>query len=185
LEQELIPEKMPGRKIVVPAALDIAAQLAGVRFHSIGIPILKMRGYTPPTGPTDGYAGVRKWYRKNIEDMGNVCLMHRSDVQRALAKAQADAVDYLVTEDAAERAKHKDWCEPDNEAIEIAQWLFPANAVNKAIVRHDFNFEIIIVSVTKNERELDRVYYFVNQQDFTITYSHHFRGKRPAPKPQS
>ncbi len=184
MEQELIPEKMPGRKIVVPAELEAAERLKGVRSHYIGIPIHSMFPYKPQPGPADGYEGVRRWYRRNIEDMGGLSIMHRSDMQRTLAKAQPDAVEYLVTEDDAARSNHPGWCEPNNEAIEIAQWIFPANAVNKAVVAKDFNFEIIIVSVKSNDKELDRVYYFVDLKDHTLTYSHHFRGKRPAPKPQ-
>jgi hypothetical protein len=184
LEQELIPEKMPGRKIVLPAELDFAARLVGVRSHYIGIPIYKMLPYARPPGPTDDYKIVRKWYRKNIEDMGGVSIMHKSDLQKALVKAQADSLEYLVTEDEAARALHTNWHEPNNEAIKIADCIFPANAVNKAVVAQDFNYEIVIVSVKSNEKEIDRVYYFIDLKDHTIRYSHHFRGKRPVPKPQ-
>ena len=185
MDQEIIPEKMPGRKIVIPAELEAAERLKGIRAHYLGIPIYKVHEYTPPPGPADGYEGLRNWYRKNIETLGGVSILHKSDLMRPLAKAQADALEYLVTEDEAARINHKGWCEPENEAIEISQWIFPAVAVNKAIVAHDFNYEIIIVSVTKNGREFDRVYYFIDLKDHTLTYSHHFRGKKPAPQPQS
>jgi len=185
LDQEIIPEKMPGRRIVLQAELDAAQQMVGIRAYYLGIPIYKMHEYVPPPGPTDGYEGLRKWYRNRIEDVGGVSILHRSDLQRSLAKAEVDALDYLVTEDEAERAKHEGWYEPGNEAIEIAQWIFPANAVNQAIVAHDFNYEIIIVSVTKHEKEFDRVYYFVKPKEHTITYSHHFRGNKPSPQAQS
>jgi hypothetical protein len=183
MEDGLIPEKMPGRKMVLSVELEAAERLIGIRAHYLGIPIYEVSPYSPPRGPTDGYEGLRKWYRNNIESMGGVCILHRSDLQRSLAKAQPDALEYLVTEDASERAKHEGWLEPGNEAIEIEQWIFPANAVTNSIVASDFNYEIIIVSVIKDGREIDRVYYFVKRKERLLTYSHHFWGQKPARSP--
>lgn len=177
LDREIIPEKMPGRKIVLQAELDVAERLIGIRAHHISLPIYKVHKYIPPPGIADGYSGLRNWYRNGIEANGSLSILHTSDMQRSLLKAPADALDYLATEDEEERAKNEGWREPGNEAIYIAQWIFPANAINRAVIAQNFNYEIIIISVTKHQREFDRVYYFVNQKEHTITYSHHFRGK--------
>jgi hypothetical protein len=181
MSQEIIPEKMPGRKMVVPVDLDAPESLMGVRSHYTGIPIYTVHQYEAPPGPTDNYEAIRKWYRNNTQKLGGIYVLHKSDLEKTLAKApQADALDYLLVEDEAERAKHDGWREPGNEAIEIAHWIFPANAINKAILAHDFDYDIVIVSVRKSDKEIDRVYYFVDAHEHIIKYSHHFRGKRPA-----
>ena len=182
MDQEVIPEKMKGRHIVIQAELENPDRHIGAQAHYLGIPIYRMHPYMPPPGVVDGYESARKWYRGNLGQLGGIYMMHRGEMERVLTNAKPDVLQYLITEDEAERAKHPDWLAPDNEAVEIGGWVFPAHAVDQAIAAHDFRFEIIIVSVTRHEKEIDRVYYFVNAHDHIINYSHHFRGKRPSPK---
>ena len=179
MQNDLIPEKMPGRRIVVPAELDVAERLKGIRTHYLGVPIYRMHHYSSPPGVQDEYKSVRLWYRKNVLDTGGLCIIHRDDAKVGLAGAPEDALPYLTVENDAERARHTQWKEPGNEAVEISQWLFPAHAVDQALIAQDFDYDIVIVRVMKDEKELDRVYYFVDAHEHRMTYSHHFRGPRP------
>lgn len=185
LNGDLIPERMPGRRIVLLAELDAAKEMMGLGSYYLGLPIYKMHEHVSPPDTRDEYGGLRNWYRKNIKAMGGVYTIHRSEMRLGLTWAKADAVEYLVTEDEEERAKHEGWREPGNEAIEIAHWIFPANAINEALVPSDFNYEIVIVSVRMHDKEIDRIYYFVKPHEHIITYSHHFRGRRPGLQRQS
>jgi len=173
---------MPGRKIVVPAEVESNERHSGIRAQYLGVPIYKVRNYVPPPGIDDGFHDVRKWYRSNIGAMGGLYVLHKSELQKQLANVRAGALEYLTTEDEAKRALHPDWLEPDNEALEISEWIFPAHAIDNAILAQDFDYQIIIVSVTKNEKEFDRVYYFTDPHEHMIKYSHHFRGRRPVSK---
>jgi hypothetical protein len=159
--------------LLLKVDLDYMDTLIGKRAPLLGIPIFRTQQYSPPPDSTDTYHGLRKWYRTNIEKYNGAFIIHRNDLQRSLGKAQPDAVDYLVIDDEAERAKHTGWSEPENEAIEIEQWIFPANAINHATVSLDFIFENIMVTVIKNSRPLNQIYYFVNRKERMIYYSHH------------
>ena len=160
--------------------LDYMDTLIGKRAPLLGIPIFRMQHYSPPPDVQDTYHGLRKWYRTNLEKYSGLFIIHRNDLHHSLGKAQPDAVDYLVTEDQAQRAAHEAWKEPENEAIEIENWVFPANAVNHATVALDFRFENIMVTVNKNNRPVAQVYYFVDQKQRAIFYSHHQKLKASA-----
>jgi hypothetical protein len=158
--------------------LDYLDTVVGKRVPSLGIPIFRTIPYSPAPGATDKYQSLRKWYRHNIEAYAEVVIIHRSDLQRSLAKAHPDAVDYLTVEGEEERARHEGWNEPGNEAIEIENWVFPANALNHATVSLDFTFENIKVTVSKNFGPIAEVYYFVNRKERQIFYSHRVRLKK-------
>lgn len=166
------------RDLLLQVDLDFAETLVGKRVLYLGIPIFKMLPYVPPPGTTDKYEGLRKWYRHNLENPSGLFMVHRIDFQHSLSKAQPDALDYLVTEDEAEREKHEGWKEPGNEAIEIEQWIFPASAVDMATVATDFIFENIRVAVIKKEREIDEIYYLVTPNGHTLYYSQHRKSKK-------
>ena len=106
-------------------------------------------------------------------------IVNRRDLQRSLANAQPDAVDYLVTEYEEVRDKHAGWLEPVNEAIEIEQWILPASAIDKAIVDTDFNFETIKVTLVKGDHEIEEVNYFITPKEHTLYYSDHGKPKKP------
>ncbi len=177
---EVITRREHHEKLFIGVDLDFAETLIGKRVLYLGIPIFKTQLYAPPPGPTDKYEGLRRWYRKNIGGPGGVFIVNRRDLKRSLANAQPDAVDYLVTEDEAEREKHPGWLEPGNEAIEIEQWILPASAIDKAVVDTDFNFETIKVTLIKGDHAIEEVNYFITPSDRTLYYSDH--GK---PKPVS
>jgi len=160
--------------------LDYLDTLVGKRAPLLGIPVFRTQRYSPPPGSIDNYHGLRQWYRNNIEKYNGVFIIHRNDLQHSLSKAQTDAVDYLVTEDDAEREKHEGWNEPENEALEIEHWIFPANALNHATVALDFNFENIKVTVIKNSNPVAEIYYFVNQRERALFYSNRKKLKNPA-----
>lgn|GEM_PF-2910065 len=166
-------------KLFIGVDLDFAETLIGKRVLYLGIPIFKTLPYAPPPGPTDKYEGLRKWYRKNIEGPGGMFIVNRRDLQRSLANAQPDAVDYLVTEYEEVRDKHAGWLEPVNEAIEIEQWILPASAIDKAIVDTDFNFETIKVTLVKGDHEIEEVNYFITPKEHTLYYSDHGKPKKP------
>ena len=77
-----------------------------------------------------------------------------------------------------ERKNHEGWQEPDNEAVEIRQWIFPANAINMAKVTSDFIFENIKISVIKTDKLIGEVYYFVKPVEREIYYSQSRQAKR-------
>jgi hypothetical protein len=185
LEKDVISRKEHNQDLFLGVDLDFAQTLIGKRVIYLGIPIFKVRPYSPPPGPRDEYQGLRKWYRHNIENPEGVFIVHRRDLQRSLAKAQPDAVDYLVTEDEVERDKHPNWLEPGNEALEIDQWILPASAIDNALVATDFRFERIQITVIRNGREIDYVYYSVSRQERTLYYSHHGKQKKAINLPVS
>jgi hypothetical protein len=160
--------------------LDYMDTLVGKRAPMLGIPLFRTQEYSPPPDTSDTYHGLRKWYRTNLEKYSGLFIIHHNDLQRSLSKAQPDAIDYLITEDESERSKHEGWQEPENEAIEIENWIFPANAVNRATVSLDFNFENIKVTVHKNSTPIAEIYYFVNRKERTIFYSNQKKLKAPA-----
>ena len=151
--------------------LDYMDTLIGKRAPMLGIPIFRIQQYSPPPDSVDTYHGLRRWYRTNLEKYSGVFILNHIDLQHSLSKAQPDAIEYLTIEDEAERAQHEGWNEPENEAIEIEQWIFPANAVNRAIVALDFNFDNIQVTAYKNSIPVAEIYYFVNQKERTLFYS--------------
>ena len=175
---EGIIRKQRNRDLILEVDLDYADRHIGKKALYLGIPIFKMHSYSPTAGFSDKYQGVRKWYRNNIDTYGGIIIFHRSDLLRYLSKAQPDAVDYLVTEDEADRNNHEGWQEPDNEAVEIRQWIFPANAINMAKVTSDFIFENIKISVIKTDKLIGEVYYFVKPVEREIYYSHSRQAKR-------
>jgi hypothetical protein len=151
--------------------LDYMDTLIGKRAPMLGIPLFRTQEYSPPPDTADTYHGLRRWYRTNLEKYSGLFIIHHSDLQRSLSKAQPDAIEYLIIEDEEERNKHEGWKEPENEAVEIEQWIFPANAVNRATVSLDFNFENIKVTIYKNSITVAEIYYFVNQKERAIFYS--------------
>jgi len=153
--------------------LDFAETQIGKRVLYLGIPIFKTHPYSPPPGPTDKYEGLRKWYRRNIETSSGIFIVHRIDLQRSLAKAQPDAVDYLVTENENERAKHEGWLEPGNEAVEIENWILPAGAIDKALLETDFRFKNIEVTLYKGGVAIEELMYFVPPKERTLYFSYH------------
>jgi len=176
--KDVITRKELHHDLLLGVDLDYAETLIGKRVIYLGIPIFRILQYAPPPGPTDKYEGLRKWYRNNLQNPAGMFMLHRRDLQHSLAKAQPDAIDYLVTEDEAERDKHEGWLEPCNEAIEIDQWIVPASAVDKAIVESDFLFENIKVTYVKNDRAIEEVYYFITPNDRTLYYSSHGKPKK-------
>ena len=160
--------------------LDYMDTLVGKRAPLLGIPIFRMQQYSPPSDIQDTYHGLRRWYRTNLEKYSGLFIIHHNDLQHSLSKAQPDAVDYLVTEGEDQRAAHESWKEPENEAIEIEHWIFPANAVNHATVALDFIFENIMVTVNKSDHPVAQIYYFVDKKQRAIFYSHHQKLKSAA-----
>jgi hypothetical protein len=185
VEKDVISRKEHNRDLFLGVDLNFAQTLIGKRVIYLGIPIFKIRPYSPPPGPRDEYQGLRKWYRDNIENPGGIFILHRRDLQRSLAKAQPDAVDYLVTEDEVERDRHQNWLEPGNEALEIDQWILPASAIDNALVATDFRFERIQITVIKSGIEIDDVYYSVSPKERTLYYSHHRKQKKQTNLPVS
>jgi hypothetical protein len=185
VEKDVISRKEHNHDLFLGVDLDFAKTLVGKRVIYLGIPIFKIRPYAPPPGSRDTYQGLRKWYRNNIENPGGMFILHRRDLQRSLAKAQPDAIDYLVTEDEMERDKHQNWLEPGNEALEIDQWILPASAIDNALVATDFLFERIKITIIKSGVEIDEVYYSISRKERTLYYSHHRRQKKPVHVPAS
>ena len=175
---EAITRREHHEKLFIGVDLDYAETLIGKRVLYLGISIFKIHPYAPPPGPTDKYEGLRKWYRKNLENPEGVFIVNRRDLQHSLGNAQPDAVDYLVTEDETERDKHAGWLEPCNEALEIEHWILPASAIDKAVVKTDFNFETIKITILKSGLAFHEINYFVTPKERTIYYSDHGKPKK-------
>jgi hypothetical protein len=161
------------RDLILRVDLDYADTQIGKRALPLGIPIYRTALYTPSLGLSDKYEALRKWYRKNLETYSDLIIIHRRDLQHSLSKAQPDSVDYLTIENEAEREKHEGWSELENEAIEVAQWIFPANAINRAVAAPDFIFENIKVVVLKEGVVINEIYYFLKPGEHALFYSHH------------
>jgi hypothetical protein len=160
------------RNLQLEIDLNYAEIHAGKGLFSIGIPVFKIWPYSQPQGHSDIYGPVRQWYRDKIEKFGNLFILRRTDLERYLAKAQSDAVDYLVIWNVNERKKHEGWHDHVHEAIQIDKWIFPANAVNMATLTTNWNYEKIKVVVNKDGEEIAEVHYFVKPNDHTMYFSH-------------
>jgi hypothetical protein len=176
---EGIVRKKLDRNLVLEVDLDYAEQYAGKKALPLGIPIFQMSPYIPAPGLSDNYQSIRKWYRSNIDNYGGLIIFHRSDLTRFLSKAPADAVDYLVADDETERRNHEGWVDPINEAVEIRQWIFPANAINLATVTSDFNFENVRIAIFRSGKLVGEVYYSIKLDERKIFYSHSRQSKKP------
>lgn len=178
MEKDVVTREERHLDLLLGVDLDYAETQIGKRVIYLGIPIFKTHPYMPAPGPTDKYEAVRRWFRQNIQVSGGIFIVHRKDLQHSLAKAQPDAVDYLITEDETERAKHEGWLEPGNEAVEIAGWILPTEAVTGALVTTDFRFENIHVTLNKNGSPIEQVFYFIKPKERTLYYSHRGKGNK-------
>ena len=170
MDIEATSKSVHGRSLRLEIDLNYAQTIVGKRPVFLSIPILRMWPYSPAPGLADKYGPVRKWYRKSLQKVGGVFIVRRIDLERSLSKAAPDAVDYLVTWNEEERKKHEGWKEPGNEAVQIADWIFPANAVNMATVTPDFEYEKINVVVLKGGEAIAEVHYYVKPKEHTLYF---------------